>query len=369
MKAVGLQAKKPVWSSIHDDASLRMSTPFLAFLSLVYRGGIYLRLKAYRRKLIREQALPGFVISVGNLTAGGTGKTPAVITLAKWAVGQGYRTAILSRGYGGRKQKRPLAVSDGSSILEDASVTGDEPYLMAGAVPGVPVVVFKNRYRAGLCAKKWFGTDIFLLDDGYQHLHLERDLNIALVDANNPFGNGHLLPWGPLREPIGELKRADAVVLTRYKQGDAAGGTEAFLTKRFPKMPLFQANHRPKEVIFTNASEPRPPEFLRFKRVAAFAGIAHPEVFKKTLENLGAEVVAFREFSDHHPYTSGDIRSLIQMKRDAGASFLLTTEKDWVRISDISPAGLDLAYLIIEFAFSTNGERFFQMIRDGLEKR
>jgi tetraacyldisaccharide 4'-kinase len=318
--------------------------------------------------MIQEQALPGFVISVGNLTTGGTGKTPAVITLAKWAIAQGYPTAILSRGYGGKKQKRPLAVSAGHAIQGTARTTGDEPYLLAKALCGVPVVVFKNRYRAGLCAKKWFGTEMFLLDDGYQHLELKRNVNIALIDAKNPFGNGHLLPWGPLREPIGELKRADAVVLTRYDESDAASRTEAFLKKRFPTMPLFHASHRPKEVIFTNSSEPHSPECLRSKRVAAFAGIARPELFKRTLDAAGAEVVAFREFSDHHCYTIGEIRSLNQMKADAGASYLLTTEKDWVKIFDILPAGLDLAYLTIDFAFVPGGDRFFQLIRDGLEK-
>ncbi|MDZ7698908.1 MAG: tetraacyldisaccharide 4'-kinase [Deltaproteobacteria bacterium] len=355
--------KRPDWSRIHRDTSFRAYTPILALLSLIYSGGIHLRHQAYRHQLMKGQALPGLVVSVGNLTVGGTGKTPAIITLAQWAVRQGYRTAILSRGYGGKRQKIPLAVSDGS----DTGVTGDEPYLLANALPGVPVVVFEKRYQAGLYAKERFGTDLFLLDDGFQHLELKRDMDIVLVDAVRPFGNGHLLPWGPLREPVDGLRRADAIVLTRYEDGDAAEGTAASLKRRFPSTPLFYANHRPREVVFANRSGTRSPACLKLIRVAAFAGIAHPDVFRKTLEHIGAHVAAFRQFSDHHRYTRRDIESLDRMKTDAGASLLLTTEKDWVRIAKMVPADVDIAYLTIEFSFLPNSDGFFRMLRDGLK--
>ena len=360
----GFRVKRPDWSQIHRDASFRAYTPILALLSLIYSGGIHLRDQAYRHQLMKGRALPGLVVSVGNLTVGGTGKTPAIITLAQWAVRQGYRTVILSRGYGGKRQKLPLTVSDGS----DTSVTGDEPCLLANALPGIPVVVFRKRYQAGLYAKKRFGTDLFLLDDGFQHLELKRDMDIVLVDAVRPFGNGHLLPWGPLREPVDTLNRADAIVLTRYEEGDAAEETAASLKQRFPSIPLFYANHRPREVVFSNRSGTQSPACLKFIRVAAFAGIAHPGVFRKTLENIGAHVVAFRQFRDHHRYTRHDIESLDQMKTDAGAALLLTTEKDWARISKIVPAHVDIAYLTIEFSFLPNSDEFFRMFRDGLKK-
>ncbi len=360
----GLPIKRPDWSDIHHDAAFRAYTPILALLSFIYWGGVHLRAKAYRHKLMKGRALPGFVISVGNLTAGGTGKTPAVITLAQWAVRQGYRLAILSRGYGGKRQKIPRIVSEGS----DTRMTGDEPYLLAQALPGVPVVVHGKRYQAGLYAKERFGTDLFLLDDGFQHLQLKRDMDIVLMDAVRPFGNGHLLPWGPLREPLGELKRADAIVLTRCEEGASTRRTAAFLKKQFPSIPLFYANHRPGKVVFSNSSGTQSPDCLKSMRVAAFAGIAHPQVFRETLEHIGAHVTAFRKFSDHHRYTRRDVELLAQIKRDSGASILLTTEKDWVKIEEMIPTDVDIAYLTIEFSFFPKSDGFFRMLRDGLNK-
>ena len=249
---------------------------------------------------VQTCALPiCFVISVGNITAGGTGKTPAVSMLAKWAFGEGHRVAILSKGYGGRYKHKVLEVSDGRHIYADAQVAGDEPLLLARGVSRSPVVISKKRYLAGMYAHKKFGSDFFILDDGFQHLELKRNLNLALIDASEPFGNAHLLPWGPLREPLSQLERADAFILTRFsraqgaeRRGQSAKGnaqsaegrgqrternairhtsgamrspqeTLAFLKERFPSTPVFCADHIPDKVIFPFSGEAHTPGFLR----------------------------------------------------------------------------------------------------------
>lgn len=339
-----------------------MYTPFLMVSAALYRVGVGLRLWAYRNGVMNVRSLPGFVLSVGNLTAGGTGKTPAVITLAQWAARNGYRTAILSRGFGGKHQSRVLEVSDGSRIFCNAGTAGDEPCLMASKVPGVPVLISKKRYWAGMYAHKKFGTEVFILDDGFQHLELKRDLNLVLMDGAVPFGNRHLLPWGPLREPVKALKRADAMVLTRFSGTTECKRTADVIRRRFPGIPLFVADHVTAEVVFPAYGERRSPGWLMCKRVVAFAGIANPEGFKNTLEKTGAQVVVFQRFSDHYPYTADDIETLIRMKEEVAASCILTTEKDWVRIGPMASGCEDLAYLSVEFSFLPGNEGVFEMI-------
>lgn len=363
-----LRPTRPDWFRIHRESSLKVYTPLLALFSMLYRGAVTLRLCAYKHGFCKARSLPGFVVSVGNLTTGGTGKTPAVITLGKWGVQKGYRTAILSRGFGGRRQDDVVEVSDGKEIFCDADMAGDEPFLMARAVPGAAVVIAKKRYRAGQYAHKKFGTQLFILDDGFQHLGLRRDLNVVLMDTAHPFGNGHLLPWGPLREPISELSRADAMVLTRFHQGAPGESMKAFLNRRFPSIPLFYADHAPKQVVFPGISRIQSPECLLSKRVVAFAGIGDPGSFKYTLEKAGAHVVGFRKFSDHYAYSPGDIATLIRMKDKTGADYLLTTEKDWVRIQRISPMASDMAYLTVAFSFLPESGGIFKMIKAGVER-
>lgn len=367
MKRRALKCAKPDWSRIHRESSLRIYTPVLALFSALYRGGITLRLCAYRHGLFKVRSLPGFVVSVGNLTTGGTGKTPAVITLGKWAVQKGYRTAILSRGFGGKHGGEVLEVSDGTQILYDSSTTGDEPYLMAKAVPGAAVIISKKRYRAGRYAHEKFGTQLFILDDGFQHIGLKRDLDLVLIDTSYPFGNCHLLPRGPLREPVSELTRADAIVLTRFNKRAPGVKTETFLRQHFPSIPLLCADHVPGQVVFPGTSQIQSSDGLRSMRVVAFAGIAQPKLFKETLENAGAHVVRFRKFSDHYSYTPGDIEALIRMKEETGASYILTTEKDWIRIAGIGCMPSDMAYLTVSFSFLSGYEEIFKMIGEGVE--
>lgn len=350
------------WTKIHDRNAFSPATPFLAFLSSLYGIAVRLRVRAYGR--MKRESLPGFVVSVGNLTVGGTGKTPAVHLLAEWARDEGYRVAVLSRGYGGRYREEVLEVSDGNDLKAGPTEAGDEPYLLAKRLRGVAVVASRKRHLAGLYARNGFGSDFFILDDGFQHLALKRDLDLVLLDASRPFGNGHLLPWGPLREPIAHLKRSDAFIITGSdKAGDRIeGGLSDFLRHNFPAKPIFRAEHVPERVIFPHTNEAHGPESLKRKRVLAFAGIARPERFRDTLTGLGADVVAFKAFRDHHPFRSEDIRVLISEKEHLKAEVLITTEKDWVRMEDLPVHDPELAYATIRLDLSGK-ERFFDMVK------
>lgn len=297
------------------------------------------------------------MVSIGNLTTGGTGKTPAVHMLAKWARDEGFRAAVLSRGYGGSHRKGVLEVSDGDTILAGPREAGDEPYLLARKLRGVPVVISKDRYMAGLLAQQKHGTNFFILDDGFQHLALKRDLDLVLLDASNPFGNGHLLPWGPLREPKDHLERADAFIITR-SQGKTGKGLLDILEAGFPDKPIFWSEHRPESVVLPGDDRVGP-DFLEGKRVIAFAGIARPQFFKETLARLGAEMLSYRPFRDHYAFSHRDIQDLVHQKETMKADLLITTEKDWVRIQGMMPESSHIAYLTISFQLSSSFRDFF----------
>jgi tetraacyldisaccharide 4'-kinase len=351
------------WEKIHEKGQFSVATVPLAALSLLYGLVVRLRLKIYEKR--RKKSLPGFVLSIGNLTVGGAGKTPAACRVANWALKEGYRPAVLSRGYGSRHGEKVLEVSDPHGITATPVQSGDEPYLLARRLRGVPVIISKRRYQAGLLAQEKHGTNFFILDDGFQHLALERDLDLVLMDAANPFGNGHLLPWGPLREPIAHLDRADAFVLTRCEKGPSESKPHLmdYLKKKFPGKPLFESDHVPEKVIFPYLDQNHAPQFLNGKRVLAFAGIARPDTFRQTLTALGAEPIAFQAFRDHHPYTGAEIRHLCEEKDRLHADCLLTTEKDWVRLKDLGMHHVDLAFLRITFELPEEGEKFFSMIK------
>ena len=359
---------KTDWSSIHQERSWRFYTPVLAFFSLLYGFALKFRFVAYGWGILKKKRLPGFVVSVGNLTTGGTGKTPAVAALAKWALAEKFRVAIISRGYGGAYQSPVLEVSDGQRVRANSRAAGDEPVLLAQKVTGSPVVLSRERYLAGMYAHKRFGSDFFIIDDGFQHMQLERDLNLVLMDAAHPFGNGHLLPWGPLREPTDQLARADAFILTRFK-GDRGARSLAFLKENYPDIPVFCADHVPDKVIFPYLDQVFSPHVLSEKRVVAFAGIGNPGVFRETLVELGAKVVGFNGFGDHYSYKKEDLDRLVRLKSQTNAQYILTTEKDWMRIASIWPKCSEIAYLSIQFSFLPGQEGMFRMISDAYRKQ
>jgi len=354
------------WARIHQDKEFRVSYLPLSLMSLIYSIGVSIRLKKMKDR--EKMSLPGFTVSIGNITAGGTGKTPAACMIAEWAHGEGYNVAILSRGYGGRRRARVTVVSDGRDILAGPKEAGDEPYLMAERLPGIPVITSKDRYLAGLTAHRNFGSSFFILDDGYQHLALKRDLDLLLLDAVMPFGNGRLLPRGPLREPASEISRADAVILTRAGQlgGDKAMSND--LKNLLQERPVFLGDHLPDRIIFPAVKTDHDTSFLKGKRVVAFAGIARPDSFRDTLLRQGAEILNFRPFPDHHPFSSDEIRVMTAEREKQGADFLITTEKDWMRSGEILSVDRLVSYLTIKFDFIGEKDGFFTMVRERVRK-
>jgi tetraacyldisaccharide 4'-kinase len=358
------------WSHVQRRLSQAPFVPVMARISMLYEAAVRMRLCAYERSLLKSETLPGFVVSIGNLTTGGTGKTPAVSMICGWARNQGFRPAILSRGYGGHSRggARVLEVSDGIRTQADTMEAGDEPVLLARQIL-VPVVVSRQRYLAGLHAWKRFSCDFFVMDDGFQHLALKRDLDIVIIDAETDLGKARLLPLGKLREPIQHLRRADVFVLTH---GDSAERWElaaSFLHQRFPGKPVFHGRHVPVGLFVNGEDHPRHPGSLRGKRVAAFAGIAFPERFSQTLSRLGAEVVYFRPFPDHYPFAESDLRTLSEKSGRLGVDWLVTTEKDWVRLDRCSFRPKHLAYLRIRLLISPDEDAFFDMIRESVRKK
>lgn len=343
------------WSVIHENSGFSFYTLPLAMMSLLYGILVKTRMSFLQN---RGKSLPGFVVSVGNITAGGTGKTPVVMMLARWAKLQGYNVAVLSRGYRGKYTDKSAVVSDGSAILLSPEMSGDEPWLMANSLKNVPVLVSKDRHLAGMTANSRFGSNFFLLDDGFQHILLKRNMDIVLADTKTPFGNGHLLPWGPLREPLSGLNRADAFIFTR--SGEASPGNNA---GSFHNKPMFRGNHVPDRVIFPSAGKVHNLSFINGKRVIAFSGIARPSSFKESLLNLGADIVLFMAFNDHYPFSQRDIIKIQKEKRRLNCDFLITTEKDWVRIKDKTAEMSTLAYMIINFVFTSGEDKFYNMIK------
>lgn len=292
---------------------------FLSTLSSVYSSGLLLRSLLYRSGVRRPKRLPCTVISVGNLTVGGTGKTPVTIHIAEFLKKNNSRVVILSRGYKG-SSKGVTVVSDGKGILVGPKEAGDEPYLMAERLRGVPVITGADRYRAGLYAIDKFSPDVVILDDGFQHIRLERDVNILLVDSAEGFGNGHLLPRGILREPVEAVKRAD-IIMVKNGAGDSL--------KKY-NLPIFEFSYRPVALRDMNNGIEAGLNFIAGKKVIAIAGIANPQSFFKSLASLDADVVRTVSFPDHHDYTHTDINGIRALAKEA--QLIITTEKDGVKL-------------------------------------
>jgi tetraacyldisaccharide 4'-kinase len=340
---------------------------FLQVLSWLFNGVAQARLWLYQNRILHDQPLGCLVVVVGNLTVGGTGKTPVVEKFATALRDRGRKVAILSRGYKSKRpplwrrwwyalthteEPPPKIVSDGEHVLLDSDEAGDEPFMLARNLPGVIVLVDKNRVKAGAFAIKKFGCDTLVLDDGFQYLPLKGRLNLLLVDKTNPFGNGHLLPRGILREPIKHLKRASYVFLTK-SNGERDTDLEALIKKHNPEVDIIECAHQPKHLqrfgVAADAPGAREPlTFLKGRRVMAFSGIATPESFEKFLRDLGALIVARERFLDHYRYADEDFEALFATARAEGAECLVTTEKDAVRIPENYRCALPLYYLRLE---------------------
>jgi tetraacyldisaccharide 4'-kinase len=335
---------------------------FLQGLSYLFSGIAQSRLWLYQKRILHDQPLGCLVVVVGNLTVGGTGKTPVVEKFAAALRDRGRKVAILSRGYRSKsapmwkkwwyrlshtEEPPPRIVSDGNRVLLDSETAGDEPYMLARNLPGVLVIVDKNRVKAGAYAIKKFGCDTLILDDGFQYLPLKGRLNLLLVDKTNPFGNGHLLPRGILREPIKHLKRASYVFLTK-SDGERDLELEELIQKHNPGVDMIECAHRPQYLQRFGSDERQPLGWLDGKRVGAFSGIAVPESFEKFVRDLGGRIQFTRRFLDHYRFTSEDFVELFTEGIEQKVEFIVTTEKDAVRLPEGLPCAVPIYYLRLE---------------------
>ncbi|MBJ6801696.1 tetraacyldisaccharide 4'-kinase [Geomonas propionica] len=297
----------------------------LRLASRPYAGVLRLRAVGYRLGLIPSHRLQRPVISVGNLVLGGTGKTPTVAWLAARLMRQGKRVCVLSRGYGGSAEGEIRIVSDGEKLLLTPEEAGDEPCQLAGMLPGLMVVIGSNRYRAGLHALDTLNPDVFILDDGYQHLKLKRDLNLLLLDAGNPFDNGLTLPGGFLREAPAAAGRADLVICTRTPEGK-----ERIVP--VPGKPTCWTRHRLSGMIPLGGGPAAGFEAAQGSRAMAFSGIANPGAFFDGLEAVGVRPVTTLSFPDHASYGEPEIAAILRLKTASRSTVLLTTQKDAVKL-------------------------------------
>lgn len=329
-------------------------------VGLVFLSGIYflltkLRNFLYNLNLLKIKKLSVFTISVGNITVGGTGKTPMVSFLAEKFQGQGKKVAILSRGYKRDSSSGIEVVSDGLKIKSSVRQGGDEPYLLAKNLPGVAVIVGKNRFSSGNYAIRELKSEVLILDDGFQHRRIARNVDIVLVDSTNPFGNGQLIPRGRLREPPGELKRADILVLTRTDQAEDLETLRETLKKINSQALFLETVHRGEGWVDFKTRKKVGLEELSGKKALALSSIGRPQAFEETLKSLGVLVVEKARFLDHYWYKKEDLRSVEEKAQAKGAEFILTTQKDAVRIPGDYRAELKIYYLKIKLEI-TKGE-------------
>ncbi len=350
---------------------MRVLLAVLKGFSFVFAAIVAVRYFLYKTGLKRRYPLGIQVISIGNVTAGGTGKTPVTEIFARTLAAEGRKVAILSRGY--RRKEAPwwqrmftqvidppLVVSDGKHVLLDATIGGDEPYMLASNLPGVAVVVDRDRVKAGRYAVKRLGCDTIILDDGFQYQKLKHSIEVVLVDATNPFGNGNMLPRGVLREPVRHLKRADIIFLTKCR-GDT---TEviADIRRYNKKAEIVECSHAPRVLKDVWSREEFPLDWLNGKTVCTLSGIASPRGFENSLRHLGAKVVWCERYADHHRYDSSEILYALNRTSDMGADALVTTEKDAVRFPRLETSPVKCLYLRISIEILRGKENFRQII-------
>ena len=342
--------------------------------SKVFQAIIKIRRWLYDFRIFRDKTLGVQVIAIGNLTLGGTGKTPVVEKFAQALRDAGRNVAILSRGYRSKPvpfhqkvlnkvllrddQTPPRIVSDGKSLLLDSEMAGDEPYMLASNLKDVVVLVDKDRVKSGRYAIEKYGCDTLLLDDGYQYWDLQgRRHDVVLIDCQQPFGNEHLLPRGTLREPPSHLSRAQTIFITK------SDGNTAELRKRIAKLnahaAIIECVHHPLYFEDVFSGERKGLDFPAGKRVASLSGIAQPESFEQSLVNLGSELVYSKRFTDHHRFTQQEIINAINRSKKRQAEIIITTQKDAVRFPKIDRRDLPIYFMRVEIKI-VNGANDFQ---------
>ena len=339
-------------------------------LSFIYERIVLLRLFLYRHRIFRERTLGCLVISIGNLTVGGTGKTPIVEKFADALRTGGRRVAILSRGYKSVapptqkkwfarfRKKAPLPpriVSDGKSLLLDSLTAGDEPYMLANNLKDVIVLVDRNRVNAGLFAIKELKADTLLLDDGLQYLHLKHRLDIVLIDRQAPFGNEYLLPRGTLREPPRNLRRASYIFITKCT-GEPNDELIARIREYNRTAEIIECAHKPLHLQNVFTGERLPLEHLRDAFIGSLCGIAQPESFEDGLRKLGAKIELSKHYTDHHRYSEGELQTFINRCLRRDLAMIVTTEKDAVRFPRLLKPEVPIYFLRVEIEILSGHE-------------
>lgn len=319
----------------------------LYLFSLLYGIGVRFRFFLYRIGLFKTRKLNCKVVSIGNITVGGSGKTPMAIFLAQKFLENGKKPVILSRGYKGRIKDRGV-VSDGESILLTPNQAGDEPYLMAAKLKTVPVIVGKDRYTTGFYAIERFQPDVIILDDGFQHIRLYRDADIVLIDLRKGFGSGYLFPLGVLREPLKGLKRASVILIKEsgVRSLKSEEKINAALVEQTKDCPTISFRYKAGAIVNLANNSRLPVDALKGKRVAALSGIADPKSFRDTLEGLGALVMKEITFPDHYAYTRKDMQVIAGEAENV--DMVITTAKDAVKLKSFSIEQLPIYALKIE---------------------
>jgi tetraacyldisaccharide 4'-kinase len=341
----------------------------LAPLGALYSAVTRARLVLYQTGALAAHRIDAPVISVGNITTGGTGKTPLVEWLARTMAQQGRRVCILTRGYGRANPDARVVVSDGERVLTNAREGGDEPRLLAENLQGVAAVISDaDRVSAARWARAALGSEVFILDDGFQHLRIARDLNILTIDATNPWGGGRLLPRGRLREPLGGLARADCIVITRADQARDLSSLKERARSLSGGRPVLLASTRVKEMraLSNTADEDAPVTVSRSKPVAAFCAIGNPQSFFTQIRGLGHTLSYTRALPDHHVYTQRDVDAIELEARRVGAQLLLTTAKDAVKLRSLR-LGLPCYVVEVEIELDDEG-RLLDLISKATRK-
>lgn len=347
-------------------------------LSRLFAAGVKCRRFLYNARIFRDTTLGVQVIAIGNLSVGGTGKTPVVEKFARELRDQGRNVAILSRGYRSKppplrnrllnklllREDRtpPRIVSDGKSLLLDSEAAGDEPYMLASNLKDVVVLVDKDRVKAGRWAIEKYGCDTLLLDDGFQYWDLRgRRHDVVLVDCQQPFGNEHLLPRGTLREPPSHLARASTIFITKSDGNTAA--LRARLARFNPTAPIIECVHHPLyfEDVFTG--ERKGLDFLKGRKVASLSGIAQPESFESSLQRLGGELVYSKRFADHHRFSQQEVLNAINRGKKRQAELIITTQKDAVRFPKLDRRDLPVYFMRVEIKIIAGAKDFNDCVR------
>lgn len=361
----------------HEGDDQGQPRPIRALLALLdYASRVFLcivRLRAwlYEVGLKRRFPLGCQVISVGNVTVGGTGKTPVVEILARTLRDEGRAVAIISRGY--RKKEKsffrrlldgesrvPRVVSDGTRVLLGSDMSGDEPFMLASNLPGVVVLVDKNRVKAGRYAIRHYGSDVLILDDGFQYMKLKHSHEIVLVDSTNPFGNGHLLPRGILREPAENIRRADFIFITKSDGGEDV--LRARLRRMNPVAEMAECRHRPRYYKNAYSAEILPLEKIAGMKVVTLAGIAAPMGFENSVSKMGGKVLARERYPDHYRYRTQEIINIVNEADELGADAILTTEKDAVRLPHLENPKVPIFYMRMDIEIVSGFDNFRQCV-------